>query len=82
MSGMNTEYIAFPGTILCFRLIMFQGDSGGPIILPAFRDFLVGIVKDGIYCGGPYPGKCQRVSPFRKWIQSVAGEMNFFCLYS
>lgn len=58
-----------------------QGDSGGPIIQPTFRDFVIGVVKDGIYCGGYYPGKCQRVSPYRPWIAEKAGTINYFCLY-
>lgn len=33
-----------------------QGDSGGPIILPLFRDFIIGTVKDGMFCGGNDPG--------------------------
>lgn len=58
-----------------------QGDSGGPIVQSTFRDFIIGVVKDGIYCGGFYPGKCQRVSPFRQWIAQTAGQINFFCFY-
>lgn len=58
-----------------------QGDSGGPIVTPTFRDFVVGVVKEGFFCGGSYPGKCTRVSPYRPWIAQVAGTINFFCYY-
>lgn len=39
-------------------------------------------MAEGIYCGTDYPGKCQRVSPYRDFIQKYAGPLNYFCLYN
>nr|CAD7447420.1 unnamed protein product [Timema bartmani] len=49
--------------------VMFQGDSGGALVL---EDVQVGIVSWGSVCA-EYPGVYARVSRFRNWITSISG---------
>ncbi|XP_014260445.1 venom serine protease-like isoform X1 [Cimex lectularius] len=55
-----------------------QGDSGGPIY---YRDnnrmYLVGVISNGIDCGGKYPAINSRVSYFLNWITSVVPNSGF-----
>lgn len=45
-----------------------SGDSGGPVIYKANRDYLVGIVSGGLACGVKIPSVNVRVTEYIDWI--------------
>lgn len=64
-------------------LLKMQGDSGGPIFVTTYRDFLMAIVKTGAACGSGAPGLGQMVSPYRPWIlqKPQSSTIDYYCNY-
>lgn len=59
---------------LILHIFLFQGDSGGPMVVKGHRGqyMLVGLISWGMGCAAPsQPGVYTRITKFVNWIDEI-----------